>query len=78
MQQCWPPAPEEEVDSLDDFAYVYRCDSCEAEVIMPSTVSPVVAQEIAISENPDWIFLQNETFCSKECKANFDISAQGV
>lgn len=76
MEHSWPPAPEEEIDSLDAFSYVYKCDHCKAEVTLPPTVSPIIAQDIVVSENPDWIFRDNETFCSKSCQSEFDSLAQ--
>ncbi|KZY74270.1 hypothetical protein A3740_17005 [Oleiphilus sp. HI0068] len=76
MEQCWPPTKEEEIESLDEFAYVYRCDHCNKEITVSPTVSAIIAQEIAISENADWIFYENETFCSKSCESNFGIKAR--
>ncbi len=49
MEHSWPPAPEEEIDSLDAFSYVYKCDHCKAEVTLPPTVSPIIAPYIVVS-----------------------------
>tara|TARA_A200000159_G_scaffold106585_1_gene99247 strand:- start:5152 stop:5388 length:237 start_codon:yes stop_codon:yes gene_type:complete len=78
MTEWKPPGPEDEIESLDDFVYIYRCSHCKAKIEVEESVSPGVAQELAISEYPDWIFYQSETFCSKNCEDDFDNNAQKV
>jgi hypothetical protein len=70
--------PEANFEGCVDLSYIYKCDKCNAEIKVPPTVSPYLALELAISDNPDWLIYESEIFCSKKCEHDFDANPQKV